>query len=75
MRRPHKIKAWLADRQMTQTEIARRLGVQRQQVCDTINSRKNHRRVLIYLYKAGCPVEHLGLPAYLVELLEARHAA
>jgi hypothetical protein len=56
------IKKWLRDRGITQAEMARALEVDARNISATIRGLRNHRQVLQWLAKEGCPAKYLSLP-------------
>ena len=61
-RNSRKIKAWMAVWGVPVTVLARRAGVSRQKMSDTIWGRRNDQKALQGLVDSGCPVKWLALP-------------
>lgn len=62
-----KIKAWLLEKDIQGTDLARAIETSTANVSATICGRGNSRKVLWLLVKLGCPVEYLDLPADMQE--------
>ena len=61
-RNPWRIKEWMSAQGITQIEIARRIGISKSIVSDTIRGAANNKRVLAFLRDLGCPLKYLALP-------------
>lgn len=53
------IKKWLIDQELTQAEIARRLGISQTSVYNVMLGKMTSRRVTKMLLELGCPPEIL----------------
>ena len=58
-----KIRGWMVERRISVIAVARKAGIKREVVSDTIHGRRNNRRALQALIEAGCPAKLLALPA------------
>ena len=61
-RERNKIRAWLVERRITVSELARRAKIARSMVSETIHGRRNNRKALRELVAVGCPARLLDLP-------------
>jgi len=61
-RQPLEIKAWMVRNGITQTSIAREMGVSQALVTRTVHGVINNRRVLKQLLQIGVPERFLALP-------------
>ncbi|HML52898.1 MAG TPA: helix-turn-helix transcriptional regulator [Solidesulfovibrio magneticus] len=57
-----KIRAWMVQRDVTISEVARRAGIARPIVSDTVHGKRNNRKALAALLDVGCPKRLLALP-------------
>jgi hypothetical protein len=62
MRDGWKIRAWLLEKGISVSEVARKAGVPRPHTSQTIHGKRNHRRVLQILVDLKCPKRLLALP-------------
>lgn len=53
------IKKWLIDKGLTQTEIARQLGISQTAVYQVIKGNMKSKRITSLLKELGCPDEYL----------------
>lgn len=53
------MKKWLIDKEITQAEIARQLGISQTAVYNVMSGKMKSRRVLKLLLELGCPPEIL----------------
>lgn len=53
------IKKWLIDKDLTQAEIARKLGISQTAVYNVMSGKMTSRRVSTLLIQLGCPPEIL----------------
>ncbi len=53
------IKKWLIDEELTQAEIARRLGISQTSVYNVMLGKMTSKRVTRFLLELGCPPEIL----------------
>lgn len=67
----NKIRAWMVERRISVSDVARKAGIARSMVSETIHARRNNRKALRALIEIGCPVKLLALP----EDLQDKHAA
>lgn len=61
-RDPWEIKKFLRLQRSNMAKIARDIGVNYNQVQETVDGRRNDRAVLAHLRDLGCPEKHLSLP-------------
>ncbi|WP_081429585.1 DNA-binding protein [Solidesulfovibrio magneticus] len=61
-REGNKIRAWLVERRISVSDVARSAGIARSMVSETIHGRRNNRRALRALVAVGCPEKLLALP-------------
>jgi transcriptional regulator with XRE-family HTH domain len=61
-REGRKIRAWMVERGITVSDVARRAGITRSIVSETVHGQRNNRKALRELVAVGCPVRLLGLP-------------
>ena len=61
-REGRKVRAWMVERGITVSEVARLAGVTRPIVSATIHGQRNNRKALRALLDTGCPVRLLALP-------------
>ncbi|GAB6035791.1 hypothetical protein JCM15519_03500 [Fundidesulfovibrio butyratiphilus] len=61
-REGRKIRAWMVERGISVSEVARQAGVARSIVSETVHGQRNNRRALRALLGVGCPVRLLVLP-------------
>ena len=57
-----KIRAWMVERRISVSGVARTAGVTQSIVSETIHGKRNNRRALRALVAVGCPVKLLALP-------------
>ena len=57
-----KIRAWMVEKDVTISEVARRAGISRPIVSDTVHGKRNNRKALAALVAVGCPGKLLALP-------------
>lgn len=62
-REGRKIRAWLVERGITVSDVARQAGVSRSIVSETVHGLRNNRKALKALVDVGCPERLLTLPA------------
>lgn len=68
MRNTIEILVWLKRAKITQTKIAKELGMGHcVLISNTIHGKRNQRRVLKWLVDNGCPVKYLDLPGDMKE--------
>ncbi|WP_300155862.1 helix-turn-helix transcriptional regulator [Solidesulfovibrio sp.] len=67
----NKIRAWLVERRISVSDVARDAGIARSVVSETIHGRRNNRKALRALVAVGCPPRLLALP----EDMKAQQAA
>lgn len=60
LRRPFRIREFLAGKGLTMSKIAEDLGLHHSVVGYTVKGIKNNKRVLDYLHDLGCPEEFLS---------------
>lgn len=61
-RNGRKIRAWMVERGVTVSDVARRAGIARPIVSETVHGKRNNRKALRALLEAGCPGKLLALP-------------
>lgn len=61
-RQGNKIMAWLVERRISASEVARTAGITQSIMSETIHGKRNNRRALRALVGIGCPVKLLVLP-------------
>ena len=61
-RNGNKIRAWMVERRISVSAVARAAGVTQSIVSETIHGKRNNRRSLRALVDVGCPVKLLALP-------------
>jgi len=57
-----KIRAWMVERRISVSAVARKAGLTQSIVSETIHGKRNNRRALQALAEVGCPVKLLALP-------------
>ncbi|MHB1350077.1 MAG: helix-turn-helix domain-containing protein [Desulfobulbaceae bacterium] len=57
------IKIWMIRRGLREKDIVAATGEDQRYVNNTLNGRKNSRKVLQFLRDSGCPERYLALPA------------
>lgn len=58
----NKIRAWMVERRISVSDVARSAGISRSMVSETIHGRRNNRKALRALIEVGCPEKLLSLP-------------
>ncbi|MGE4539244.1 MAG: helix-turn-helix domain-containing protein [Desulfovibrio sp.] len=61
-REGRKVRAWMVERGITVSDVARRAGISRPIVSETVHGRRNNRKALRALLDVGCPGRLLALP-------------
>lgn len=61
-REGRKVRAWLVEKGISVSEVARLAGVSRPIVSETVHGRRNNRKALRALLHVGCPGRLLALP-------------
>lgn len=61
-RKSLQIRGWMVGKGLSVTALAKKIGISRPKVSQTIYGWNNNRRVLAALVEAGCPKELLALP-------------
>jgi len=56
------VKMWLIKNDLTQTQLAKELGITIQAVNQTIHNWRRSRTVRAHLLRKGCPEKYLGKP-------------
>jgi len=68
MRDTQKIRAWMAENRWGFSDIARALGMGHvTHVWETVEGKRNSRKVLQWFIDNGCPTGYLGLPEWMKE--------
>jgi hypothetical protein len=62
MRNGDKIRAWMVERRISVSSVARTAGITQSIMSETIHGRRNNRRALRALVDVGLPVKLLALP-------------
>lgn len=57
-----KIRAWMVERRISVSALAREAGITQSIMSETIHGKRNNRRALHKLVAVGCPVRLLALP-------------
>jgi len=61
-REGRKVRAWMVERDISVSDVARRAGIARSIVSETVHGRRNNRKALRALLAVGCPGRLLALP-------------
>lgn len=57
-----RVRAWMVGRGISVSDVARRIGIARSIVSETIHGKRDNRKALRALLEAGCPGRILMLP-------------
>jgi transcriptional regulator with XRE-family HTH domain len=61
-REGRKVRAWMVERGITVSDVARLAGIARSIVSETVHGQRNNRKALRALLDVGCPGRLLVLP-------------
>ncbi len=61
-REGRKVRAWMVEKGISVSDVARLAGIARSIVSETVHGQRNNRRALRALLEVGCPARLLALP-------------